>query len=216
MISEEKKLFHINETKKHKQKVKDYLGLISKILEKRGNTHDDSKLENMENEIFSVYSSKLKDCTYGSEDYKRYLNEMRPALDHHYKNNRHHPEHFEDGIRGMNLIDLMEMVMDWLAASKRHDSGNIMKSIELNMSRFGYDETLNDIFKNTIEYLNEYRMEEVEKLYTPEDNDNVKSIVHDWMVGKYIYSKKYKKMYTEKERERASEIILDLISSGLG
>lgn len=212
MISEEKKLFHINETKKHKQKVKDYLGLISKILEKRGSVHDDSKLENMENEIFSVYSSKLKDCTYGSEEYKQYLLEMRPALNHHYKNNRHHPEHFENGIRGMNLIDLIEMVMDWLAASKRHNNGNIMKSIELNMSRFGYDEYLNDIFKNTIEFLNDYGMEEIEKICTPEDNDNVKSIVHDWMIGKYVYSEKYKKMYTEDEREKASEIISDLVS----
>ena len=31
--------------------------------------------------------------TYGSDEYKACLTEMKPALDHHYAANRHHPEH---------------------------------------------------------------------------------------------------------------------------
>lgn len=33
-------------------------------------------------------------------------------LDHHYQNNDHHPEHFELGINGMNLLQLLEMLAD--------------------------------------------------------------------------------------------------------
>lgn len=216
MIDKQKAEFHIQETIKHKNKVKDYLLLVSKILEKRGREHDNSKLENSENEIFAVYTNKLKTCSYGSEEYKQYLLEMKPALNHHYQNNRHHPEHFANGIKDMNLIDIIEMLFDWLAASKRHDSGNIMKSIDLNMERFNYDENLSQIFKNTLEYMSGYGMEVVETIYLPDDNDNVKSIVHDWMTGKCINMEEYGKIYTEDELDRANSTILTLCSMGLG
>jgi hypothetical protein len=32
--------------------------------------------------------------TYGSEDYKKSLKDMGPALHHHYSSNSHHPEHY--------------------------------------------------------------------------------------------------------------------------
>jgi len=37
---------------------------------------------------------KLAGSTYGSEEYKAFLGQMKPALDHHYAVNDHHPEHF--------------------------------------------------------------------------------------------------------------------------
>jgi hypothetical protein len=76
---------------------------------------------------------------------------MKPALDNHYANNRHHPEHFgEAGILGMNLIDLLEMLLDWKASSGRHSNGNIWRSIEINQRRFGYSDELKGILQNTI------------------------------------------------------------------
>jgi len=45
---------------------------------------------------------------------------MKPAIEHHYKNNRHHPEHFNNGIDEMNLVDLIELLCDWKAASERN------------------------------------------------------------------------------------------------
>jgi len=44
---------------------------------------------------------------------------MKPALEHHYALYRHHPEHFQNGIDDMNLIDLVEMFADWKASSER-------------------------------------------------------------------------------------------------
>ena len=92
-------------------------------------------------------------CTYGSEEYKSYLNGLKPALDRHYFNNRHHPEHFDNGIQGMNLIDILEMICDWKASSERHENGDIYKSIEINQKRFGYSDDLKSILKNTVDFL---------------------------------------------------------------
>ena len=80
---------------------------------------------------------------------------MKPALDHHYANSRHHPEHFPKGINDMNLVDIMEMICDWKASSERQKDGNLLKSIEMNAQRFGYDDQLKQIFINTAKLFDE-------------------------------------------------------------
>jgi len=49
----------------------------------------------------------------------------------------------------MSLIDIVEMICDWIAAVERHDDGNIFKSIEINQKRFGYSDDLKNILINT-------------------------------------------------------------------
>lgn len=119
----------------------------------RANIHDNSKLKSPEKEIFDEFTPKLKNCTYGSDEYKNFLKEMKVALDHHYKCNSHHPEHYTEGINGFNLFDLIEMFFDWKAATERHADGNILKSIEINQKRFGISEQLSKILLNTCTYL---------------------------------------------------------------
>jgi len=53
----------------------------------------------------------------------------------------------------MNLIDLLEMLCDWKAATLRHNTGDIYKSLELNQKRFGYSNEIKSLFKNTIDWL---------------------------------------------------------------
>lgn len=60
-------------------------------------------------------------------------------------------EGVENGINDMDLVDLMEMICDWKAASKRHNDGNILKSLELNKDRFHIDAQLYSILKNTVD-----------------------------------------------------------------
>lgn len=142
------------ETEAHIQKVSDYLDKCIMKLAERQAFHDWDKIgDTVEKELFDTYTPKLKNCTYGSDEYKSFLEGLRPALDRHYLNNRHHPEHFENGIRGMNLIDLLEMICDWKASSERHADGNIFNSIELNQKRFGYSDDLKEILKNTADFL---------------------------------------------------------------
>lgn len=138
------------ETRKHIDRVRELLiGVVTDLLE-RSADHDASKLNPPEADIFDIYTAKLKGCTYGSDEYKGYLQEMKPALDHHYKMNRHHPEHHEDGIGGMSLMDLVEMILDWKAASERHTDGDVLRSIEVNTKRFGIEPQLVKVLINTV------------------------------------------------------------------
>ena len=53
----------------------------------------------------------------------------------------------------MTLLDLIEMMVDWKAASERHNDGNIRKSIEKNGNDFNMSYQLIRIFENTVEEL---------------------------------------------------------------
>lgn len=141
------------DTWKHIENVQNILKICINELEKRKLNHDQSKLKDPEKEFFDVYTPKLKKSTYGSDEYKLFLKELKPALDHHYANNRHHPEHFVNGIQGMDLIDVLEMCVDWYCASKRHEDGDPFKSIDINQKRFNFSDDLVEIFRNTMTFL---------------------------------------------------------------
>jgi hypothetical protein len=146
------------ETKKHINNVRNILNKWSKELVKRGKLHDKSKLESPEVEIFCEYTPKLANSTYGSDEYKGFLKEMQVALSHHYRMNKHHPEHFKNGIQGMNLIDIMELLADWKSATLRHNDGDLIRSINYNQDRFGYDNDLKQVLLNTAELLYTYKI----------------------------------------------------------
>lgn len=139
---------------RHIKRVANLLSMAASELLSRGTWHDDSKLESPEKELFDIYTPKLKDCTYGSDEYKGYLKELGVALTHHYERNSHHPEHYENGVDGMDLFDLIEMFFDWKAASERHADGNIYRSIEMNTERFDLSPQTVSIFTNTAQRLN--------------------------------------------------------------
>ena len=140
----------VNDTKEHIKEVQWTLAVLRKALLGRMESHDASKLLSPEKEVFDEVTPRLKGLTYGSDEYKESLADMGKALEHHYGCNRHHPEHFGTlGIRGMTLVDVVEMFCDWCAATQRHADGDIFESIEHNAGRFGYGEDLKAIFINT-------------------------------------------------------------------
>lgn len=138
-----------DETFRHIYKVQEFMMSIASEIEIRGKRHDESKLNEPEASAFAEITPKLKASTYWSNEYKEFLKQLGPALKHHYENNQHHPEHWKNGVNDMNLVDLIEMFCDWLAATKRHNDGDIFKSIELNQKRFGISDQLCQIFRNT-------------------------------------------------------------------
>jgi len=140
----------VRDTKEHISQVREFMLLFAQELIQRALDHDKSKMEYPEVDIFTEYTPKLKHSTYGSDEYKGFLKEMRVALDHHYKNNSHHPEHYENGIKDMSLVDIVEMICDWKAATLRHNDGDVVKSIQFNKNRFNYSDDLEQIFKNTV------------------------------------------------------------------
>ena len=141
------------DTKEHIGKVQLNLLNVCTNLLKRSTAHDESKLKDPEKELFDQETPKLSKLTYGSQEYKDALGRLKPALDHHYANNSHHPEHYEDGVDGMSLLDLIEMLADWKAAVERHDDGSLKKSLEINKKRFKIGDQLQSILKNTCEEL---------------------------------------------------------------
>jgi hypothetical protein len=196
------------ETWQHINLVMQLLAKMQIELMMRAFTHDRSKLSPPEVSTFTEQTSKLAGTTYGTPEYHQLLSEMKPALDHHYAHNRHHPEFFPkpatseveqqnnqdikhlreieavlqnfgllspadsnlinrvhekllkeslestSQVGEMNLIDLLEMFCDWYAATKRHNDGNIYKSIEINRKRFAISDQLADIFLNSVELVN--------------------------------------------------------------
>lgn len=138
------------ETMRHIEMVRNIVDLIIVELMERARKHDQSKLKPPEVELFTEFTEKLRGMTYGSPEYEECRAAMGPALEHHYANNRHHPEHFKGGINDMNLVDLLEMLCDWKAASTRHNDGNLRRSIEVNGDRFGMSPQLVKIFENSI------------------------------------------------------------------
>ena len=137
------------ETMKHIENVRHFIKIITDSLTNRGVKHDKSKLESPEVEIFTEFTPKLSESEYGSAEYNGFLQQMSKALEHHYANSRHHPEHFEKGIDDMDLVDIVEMLCDWKASSMRQMNGNLLKSIDTNAKRFGIDDQLKHIFINT-------------------------------------------------------------------
>jgi hypothetical protein len=141
------------DTLAHIGRVRELLAQVENELNHRGHVHDQSKLEPPELDTFNEYTPKLKASTYGSDEYKGYLDGMAGGLRHHYEHNRHHPEHFPNGIDDMTLVDLVEMLADWKAATERHDDGDMARSLGIQRSRFHISLQLARILENTVDAL---------------------------------------------------------------
>lgn len=138
------------ETLKHIREVQKLLADVCLRLTERGIVHDASKLLEPEKSAFDENTEKLRDLTYGSDEYKASLAAMKPAIDHHQQNNSHHPESKgERLVSGMTLLDVIEMLVDWRCAGQRHEDGCFACSIRINKQRFKISDQLAEIFWNT-------------------------------------------------------------------
>jgi len=149
------------ETQQHIDRVRYFLGEAIVNLTRRSSAHDQSKLVQPELSAFDIATPKLASLEYGSEEYKQSLAELGPALDHHFEHNDHHPEHYENGIQGMSLMALIEMLCDWRAVSERvkqrTDDPDSVSTFETglahNKERFGISDEIYQILLNTIDEL---------------------------------------------------------------
>jgi hypothetical protein len=141
-----------------------HIGAVQELLEEvigdlryRSAMHDGSKLQEPEKAMFDRVTPLLRDSTYGSDEYKEFLRGMGEGLRHHYEVNDHHPEHWtadgRQGIAGMSLMAIMEMLTDWKAATLRHADGDLRRSIEQNQERFFYTDEVKMILLHTAEDL---------------------------------------------------------------
>lgn len=140
----------IRSTAAHIRRVGELMVKASSELAMRAVVHDASKWSPDEWPDFERQTPILAGLTYGSDEYKAACKALGPALKMHYERNSHHPEFYETGIGGMTLLDLVEMLCDWKAASERHDNGDILQSLAHNAKRFQIDPQLHAILYRTI------------------------------------------------------------------
>ena len=149
------------ETQAHIDRVGDFLNIAIDNLGERAEHHDASKLVSPEVEAFDIATPKLAQLVYGSPEYKQSTDDLGPALEHHYENNDHHPQYFPNGVQGMSLMALIEMLCDWRAASERSkqrtDDPEKVKTfadgLAYQQERFGYSDEVAEILLNTVKEL---------------------------------------------------------------
>jgi hypothetical protein len=138
----------ISQSSGYEERVRDFLDEFAAALLERGRVHDASKLADPEKAGFDRETPNLKNLTFGSDDYKASLARLGDSLQHHYASNTHHPEHWPNGVAGMDLLDLVEMFCDWRAAAER----NANKTVNLQMcvERFKIEPQLASILANSL------------------------------------------------------------------
>jgi hypothetical protein len=148
----------------HQQTVQLAMQRMIHELEERSREHDLSKYFPDEFEGFYAANHCFQELVFGSEDWKKCLNSITPIRKIHYSRNPHHPEAHENGIAGMTLMDILEMLADWKSASSIYgNNGNLENSILINKERFKIDDQLYQILLNTIrhmDWVNNYTKEE--------------------------------------------------------
>jgi len=143
------------DTLDHIDKVRARLQEICNRLTVRAVYHDLSKLAEPEKAILDAKAGALAELRYGTPEYAAAMAsvDIQPFLEHHYAVNDHHPQHNPDGIAGMSLLSICEMLCDWAAAGERTKEGSLAASLAHNEKRFGIDAQLMAILENTVREL---------------------------------------------------------------
>lgn len=140
---------HIDETIIHKQHVLESARILGEhlILENRFDEalelinrctiHDNSKFT--KEEIYTFINITNKEGLKNSK--AKLSEEYKLALQIHWKNNSHHPEHYSD-YSLMTEMDIMEMACDWNARSIEYRT-NLLEFVEERQNeRFHFNESM--------------------------------------------------------------------------
>ena len=137
-------------TLKHIARVRELLGQFAVEMIRRGNVHDASKLDSVEMDLIQLWQDLIEQegpAEFGSKEFERRMEMMGPMLEHHHTNNAHHPEHYPNGVAGMDLCDLVEMFFDWKAAAE--GGGNGTFDPEPAIAKYSIEPQLASILRNT-------------------------------------------------------------------
>jgi hypothetical protein len=141
---------------KHKEQVAVMLAKFSAELAYRAAVHDNSKFNSTEFDDCSENVLEFNKYPFGTPEYDALREKLKNAIVYHRERNRHHPEHFENGIDGMNLIDILEMLVDWKSASTRSPEDSLRKGLPLLKEKYNISPQLLKILENTAKDFNMY------------------------------------------------------------
>lgn len=135
--------------KEHISRVRRHINTFIQLLIRRAENHDKSKLEEPELSWWKEMDKEPR-YPYGSEEYKQKIKRWNKVFKHHYQYNRHHPEHYEYGVSEMTLIDIVEMMCDWLGYKDTTTVTEALKVCDEQMVRYDISEELRQIIFNTL------------------------------------------------------------------
>lgn len=125
--------------------VKHLLASVQVELISRQLNHDNSKLENPEwNRVLYKYDK---------EEFPMSEEDLEIAKHHHYAHNRHHPERFKNGLNDMHIVDIIELIIDWIGDAYT-DNEDVEQAIKRKAEKYNIDPQLLSIFLNTADWIN--------------------------------------------------------------
>lgn len=135
--------------KAHISRVTKHLNLFILLLAHRAYEHDQTKLGPRELPLWEKMDEEPR-YPYGSPEYFDKIQRNQEVFKRHYAANRHHPEHYINGIRDMTLVDITEMLCDWLGYKDNISYKEATKIVSEQMLKYGiitkaeYDQTIDD------------------------------------------------------------------------
>lgn len=129
----------------HIRAVQELLAVMAVDLQARALTHDQSKYTKEELPL-AYAKSRLDSLEYGGEEFRAAIEELKPAVQHHYAHNSHHPEHYPHGWAGMTLLDMLEMMCDLRASLPNADYFDVL---DAHAEKHGIPKDVVLLMKNT-------------------------------------------------------------------
>ena len=123
--------------------------LVCTALMNHAIIHDNSKYSEQELNAHISMADEMDGIKYGTDTYYAIKQKYESLSAEHFANNRHHPEHHPNGIDDMNLVDVIEMLCDWLTGSENTGTP-VERSLEINEKRYHVSPQLMKLLKNTI------------------------------------------------------------------
>jgi hypothetical protein len=134
----------------HVSEVSENMEAIAGELRRRGIAHDRTKFQALEFDAFVSTREKFKKANYGTPEYQECVELVRPAVDHHHKNNRHHTDFHPNGVNDMTLMDLAEMIADWKAAARRSPDRKLEDTLDYAFDKYGIGQQLGGVLRNSL------------------------------------------------------------------
>lgn len=133
----------------HKFAMESEMNRIASDIRRRAMRHDNSKQSGLELTLGQAHMN-FHD-SWGLTN-RVAPNEMMSAIAHHHVENDHHPEHFTNGMKDMNIQQLAEMVCDIITTAKENsiNEESLQQFVETKLSEtYNIGEPLRSIIINT-------------------------------------------------------------------
>lgn len=135
--------------REHRNFVQEKLLKIVRELFNRAEDHDKSKLKEPELSGWLAMDKEPR-YKYGTPEYFDKRERYKWVFEEHYKHNRHHPEYWKGFFNEMDLVDFLEMIIDWCSYKENISMDEMIQIVTENCERFNFPPLMKDLAINTL------------------------------------------------------------------